>query len=80
MENRNFFLGKIDISRKCPVQYSSVLLFIQPHFDYARPAWYPNLNETKNKKKIQIVQNKCICFCPKLNKMLHISEEEFKLT
>ena len=32
---------------------------IQPHFDYACPAWYPNLTE-KTKKKLQIMQNKCI--------------------
>ena len=51
---------------------------IQPHFDYACPAWYPNLNE-KTKKKVQIMQNKCIHFCLKLDKMYHISEEEFRL-
>ena len=51
---------------------------IQPHFDYACPAWYPNLNE-KTKKKIQVMQNKCIRFCHKSDKM-HISEEEFRLT
>ena len=51
---------------------------IQPHFDYACPAWYPNLNE-KLKKKIQIVQNKCIRFCLRRNKMHHISEEDFRL-
>ena len=50
---------------------------IQPHFGYAYPAWYPNLNE-KTKKKIQIMQNKYIRFCLKLDKMHHISEEEFK--
>ena len=32
---------------------------IQPHFDYAYSAWYPNVNE-KLKKNIQIAQNKCI--------------------
>ena len=48
---------------------------IQPHFDYAYPAWYPNLN-VKAKRKIQ---NKCIRFCLKLDKMHHISEEEFRL-
>ena len=36
-----------------------------------------NLNE-KVKKKIQIMQNKCIRFCLKLDKMHHISEEEYK--
>ena len=50
---------------------------IQPHFDYACTAWYPNLTE-KVKKKIQIMQNKCIHFCLKLDKIHHISEEEFK--
>ena len=51
---------------------------IQPHFAYACPAWYANLTE-KTKKKIQIMQNKCIRFCLRLDKMHHISEEHFKL-
>ena len=46
---------------------------IQPHFGYAYPAWYPNLNK-KTKKKIQIMQN----FCLKLDKMHSISDEVFK--
>ena len=50
---------------------------IQLHFDYACSAWYPNLN-TKLKKILQIMQNKCIRFCLKLDKMHHISEEDFK--
>ena len=49
---------------------------IQPHFDYVCPAWYTNLTE-KTKKKIQIMQNKCIRFCLRLNKMHHISEADF---
>ena len=28
---------------------------VQPHFDYAYSAWYPNLTQT--------IQNKCIRFC-----------------
>ena len=47
---------------------------IQPHFDYACSAWYPNLN-AKLKKNLQITQNKCIHFCLKLDKMHHISED-----
>ena len=35
---------------------------IQPHFDYACSAWYPNLNKTL-KQKLQTAQNKCIRFC-----------------
>ena len=34
---------------------------IQPNFDYACSAWYPNLNE-RLKSKLQIPQNKCIRF------------------
>ena len=51
---------------------------IQQYFAYACPAWYANLTE-KTKKKTQIIQNKCIRFCLRLDKMHHISEEEFKL-
>ena len=51
---------------------------IQPHFDYACPVWHPNLTE-KTKKKIQIMQNKCIRFCLRLDKMDHITDEDFRL-
>ena len=44
-------------------------------FDYACPAWYPKLTE-KTKKKIQIMENKCIRFCLRLDKMYHTSKEE----
>ena len=44
---------------------------IQPHFDYACSAWYPNLSK-KLKNRIQTSQNKCICFCLQLNKTSHI--------
>ena len=52
--------------------------FIQPHFDYACSAWYPNLTE-KTKNKMQIMKNKCIRFCLRLGKMHHISEENFRV-
>ena len=50
---------------------------IQPHFDYACSAWYPNLTQ-KLKKKLQVMQNKCVCFCLQLDKMSTISHKEFK--
>ena len=50
---------------------------IQPHFDYACSAWYPNLSK-KLKNRIQTSQNKCIRFCLQLDKMSHISQKEFK--
>ena len=50
---------------------------IQPHFDYACSAWYPNLTQ-KLKKKLQVMQNKCIGFCLQLDKMSTISHKELK--
>ena len=50
---------------------------IQPHFDYASWAWSPNLTQ-KMKNKIQITQNKCIRYCLQLDKMTHISKNEFE--
>ena len=48
---------------------------IQPHFDHACSAWYLN---TKTKKRLQAMQNKCIHFCLKLDKISTISHKEFK--
>ena len=50
---------------------------IQAHFDYASSVWYPNLTQTM-KNKIQITQNKCIWYCLQLDKMTHISKNEFE--
>ena len=50
---------------------------VQPHIDYACSVWYPNLSE-KQKRKIQIAQNKCIQFCLKLDKRHHISSKDFE--
>ena len=50
---------------------------IQPHFDFASPAWYPCLTK-KFRKKIQVAQNKCIRFCLNLGESSHIGATEFK--
>ena len=50
---------------------------IQPHFDYACSAWYPNLNKAL-KNKLQTAQNKCIRFCLLLDKRKHIGLEELE--
>ena len=52
-------------------------VLIQPHFDYACSAWYPNLSR-KLKNKIQTSQNKCVRFCLQLDEMSHISQKEFE--
>ena len=50
---------------------------IQPHFDYAVSAWYPNLNKAL-KNKLQTAQNKCIRFCLLLGNRKHIGLSEFE--
>ena len=52
---------------------------IQLHFDYACTTWYPNLNK-KLKNEIQTTQNICVRFCLNLDKMAHISRNEFEMT
>ena len=51
---------------------------MQPHFDCACSAWYPNSTK-KLKNRIQAFQNKCIRFCLQLDKMTHISHKEFEI-
>ena len=46
---------------------------IQPHFDYAFAAWYPNLNQ-KYRNKLHVSQNKCIRFCLQLDNRGHIGD------
>ena len=50
---------------------------IQPYFDHASSAWYPNLTQ-KMKNKIQIMQSKSVRYCLQLDKMTHISKIEFE--
>ena len=50
---------------------------IQPIFDYASCVWYFNLREA-TKKKLQIIQNRCIRFCLDMNSREHISNSTFR--
>ena len=50
---------------------------IQPHFDYASSAWYPNLGKGL-KNKLQIAQNKCIRYCLYLRNREGIRHKHFK--
>ena len=50
---------------------------IQPHFDYACSAWYPNFSK-KLKKRIQTSQTKCIRFSLQLDKMSQMSQKELE--
>ena len=50
---------------------------IQPFFDYAYNAWYPNLNKNLT-TRFQAAQNKCIRFCLKLGDRKSITVKEFE--
>ena len=50
---------------------------IQPHFNYASSAWYPNLGKGL-KKKLQIAQNKCVRYCLYLGNREGIRYRHFK--
>ena len=50
---------------------------IQPHFDYACSAWYPNLNKSLT-KKMQTAQKKYIRICLGLENRSHVGINEFK--
>ena len=49
---------------------------MQPFFDYACNAWYPNLNK-KLKARLEAAQNKCIRICLKLGDKKSITVKEF---
>ena len=50
---------------------------VQPHFDYACSAWYPNLSK-KMSNKLKIAQNKCIRFCLHTGNRKHIGFTEYE--
>ena len=50
---------------------------IQPFFDYACNAWYPNINK-KLKTLLQAAQNTCIRFCLKLDDRFRLKSKEFE--
>ena len=49
---------------------------MEPLFDYACTAWFPNLSK-KLRLRLQAMQNKCIRFCLLLDKMSRICVNEF---
>ena len=51
-------------------------LSIQPHIHCACISWHPLINQ-KMGKKLQVTQNRCICFSLKLNLRQYIGAKEF---
>ena len=52
---------------------------IQPHFDYTCISWYL-LIKGKMRNKLQLIQNKYIRFCLKLNSRQDVGTKEFEET
>jgi len=84
----NYALGKINGKLKFLYRKQQYLNYslrrllinalIQPHFDFACLAWYPNLN-CNLKTRIQTIQNKCIRLCLNLGNRTHIGINMFKV-
>ena len=69
-----FLYCKTFLTSKLVCLFCNALM--QPLFDYACSAWYPNLTR-KLKNRIKTTQNKCMHFWLQLDKLKHISHEEF---
>ena len=65
INSRLKFLYQKDRFLKFPLCRILCNALIQPRFDYACTACYPNLSK-KLKDKLQVTQNKCIRFCLEL--------------
>ena len=79
INSRLRFLYRKNIFLSQPLRRLLCNALIQPHFDYACSAWYPNLNN-RLKSKLQILQKKCIRFCLNLDSKAHIGLTEFEKT
>ena len=54
-----------------------LISLIQPHFDSACCAWYPNLSMSL-KNKLQTAQSACIRFCLGMERRSHIGLNQFE--
>ena len=67
---QNRFLNK-------PLRRLLCNVMIQPFFNYACSAWYPNLRKDLQ-KRLQVSQNNCVTFCLQLDKKTRIRVAEFE--
>ena len=77
LKTKNFIQKKAGSFQKTLRGFYVYNALIQPHFNYACVAWYPNLNK-KYENKLQVLQNKCIYFCLQLDNIQHIRTEHFR--
>ena len=77
INNRLKFLHRIKCFLTPALRRLLCNALIQPHLNYTCSTWYPNPTK-KLKHRIQATQNKCIRFCLQLDKLKHISHEEYE--
>ena len=77
INNRLKFLRRKDQYLNYKLRRLLCNALIPPHFDCACCSWYSNLNK-KFKDKLQVLQNKCIRFCPRLGNRMHLGYPDFK--
>ena len=77
VNSRLRFLYRQDKFLDIPLRRLLCNALIQPYFDYACNAWYPNLNKNL-KTRLQAAQNKCIRFCLKIGDRTSIKLKEFE--
>ena len=77
INSRLRFLYRQNRYRSFPLRRLLCNAMIQPFFDYACNAWYPNINK-KLKTRLQAAQNKCIRFCLKLDDRFRLKSKEFE--
>ena len=76
VNSRLRFLYRQDKFLDIPLRRLVGNAMIQPFFDYACHAWYPNLNK-KLKARLEAAQNKCTRICLKLGDRKSITVKEF---
>ena len=77
VNSRLKFLYRQDKFLNKPLRRLLCNAMIQPFFDYACIAWYPNL--TKNlKERLQSSQNKCLRYCLNLTSRASIKSKDFE--
>ena len=77
INSRLRFLDRKNSFLSWPVRRLLCNSLIQLHFDYACPAWYPNLNK-RLKSNLHILQNKYIRFCLNLSNRAHIGQKKLE--
>ena len=77
INGRMKFLDRKNEFLTAPLRRLLCNALVQPHFDYASSAWYPNLSK-KMLKKLKVSQNNCIRFCHQTGNRKHVGYAEYE--